>query len=687
MKVVTYFGQTDRTCGLTVKVRDAQPRNYRHLATVCGDTPQKNVYSLTNVVLYLLKVKSFEEPFFFSLNFTSVPLNETSEQLEIRYTSLTSGRGGLSLHDATLWARTNPRWWSLLQILRGMVGDFVGDCVYNLSSARRTAANFKHGAKAEGFLVVDSVGTNRSDCRKTHVHWNAGYGSFFYRTCIEIAGSGCDGSMAFYLPPRGEDAPELPDYPDPTCAVVSVNGYVHFIGRLHRYRFHVICEVDIDSERVRHDLKPATIVVLQQVSTSWRRPQLVQCPLHHTTLLFLACDPHTACWGTGYGSVYTCRLPVTPLPPSFTCVNQQERVPYTLVCDYRTDCSDGSDEEFCVFPPCNTRTDVLTYEQRCDGRPGCVNGADEEKCSMTPTGGWLSPDTSPPPAIVNHDSKEKLRVTPWNVSEDADQMNLLPNLKVLTLAGNPLTSFFSGDSILNLSLPALQDLDVSRVFLPELDAAIFSVFPELQVLNLSDCGVERLLGDGFHKIQLLQRLDLQGCPMRLFSPGVFKGLVHLEHVRTARQRRPQKNGRGKIDVRLPDGGTIQISIPTGTVSTNYKAEAEALQTAVTTLEETRDNTHNQVVIFSDALSVLQALLNPRNKGLSTIAASLIRLQQSTEHTVIQWIAQCLRLGSTQIVGYACPDENCSVLANGMCVTGACECRPGFFDPGDKTCKQ
>ncbi|KAK7453168.1 hypothetical protein BaRGS_00039651 [Batillaria attramentaria] len=91
MKVVTYFGQTDRTCGLTVKVRDAQPRNYRHLATVCGDTPQKNVYSLTNVVLYLLKVKSFEEPFFFSLNFTSVPLKETSDQLEVLYTSLISG--------------------------------------------------------------------------------------------------------------------------------------------------------------------------------------------------------------------------------------------------------------------------------------------------------------------------------------------------------------------------------------------------------------------------------------------------------------------------------------------------------------------------------------------------------------------------------------------------------------------
>nr|KAG5698629.1 hypothetical protein BaRGS_003143 [Batillaria attramentaria] len=94
-----------------------------------------------------------------------------------------------------------------------------------------------------------------------------------------------------------------------------------------------------------------------------------------------------------------------------------------------------------------------------------------------------------------------------------------------------------------------------------------------------------------------------------------------------------RNGGGGIYVRLPDGGTIQKSIPTGTVSTNYKAEAEALQTAATTLEENRDNTHNRVVIFSDALSVLQALLSPRNKDLNTLAASLARLQQSTEHTV------------------------------------------------------
>nr|KAG5710138.1 hypothetical protein BaRGS_006657 [Batillaria attramentaria] len=34
--------------------------------------------------------------------------------------------------------------------------------------------------------------------------------------------------------------------------------------------------------------------------------------------------------------------------------NNEVRVPYTLVCDFRSDCSDASDEEFCVHRPCET---------------------------------------------------------------------------------------------------------------------------------------------------------------------------------------------------------------------------------------------------------------------------------------------------------------------------------------------
>ena len=39
-------------------------------------------------------------------------------------------------------------------------------------------------------------------------------------------------------------------------------------------------------------------------------------------------------------------------PPSFQCQSETQRVPYSLVCDHRQDCLDGSDETFCTFLPC-----------------------------------------------------------------------------------------------------------------------------------------------------------------------------------------------------------------------------------------------------------------------------------------------------------------------------------------------
>ena len=52
---------------------------------------------------------------------------------------------------------------------------------------------------------------------------------------------------------------------------------------------------------------------------------------------------------------------------------------------------------------------------------------------------------------------------------------------------------------------------------------------------------------------------------------------------------------------------------------------------------TRENAHNKVVIFSDALSVLQALPDPKNKDLDDLATELEALQRSTETTILQWI--------------------------------------------------
>ena len=93
----------------------------------------------------------------------------------------------------------------------------------------------------------------------------------------------------------------------------------------------------------------------------------VECPGGHVTHSFLACDVQSACWGDDFVTYHSggdgwavptsssCRAPLTSLPPSFECSEESrgQRVPYSMVCDHRPDCVDGSDEDFCVFPECD----------------------------------------------------------------------------------------------------------------------------------------------------------------------------------------------------------------------------------------------------------------------------------------------------------------------------------------------
>ena len=61
-----------------------------------------------------------------------------------------------------------------------------------------------------------------------------------------------------------------------------------------------------------------------------------------------------------------------------------------------------------------------------------------------------------------------------------------------------------------------------------------------------------------------------------------------------------------------------LVIATGRYFTNYKAEAQALETAATMLVEQREVIQNKVVIFSDALPVRQALSNPKTTNSTSL---------------------------------------------------------------------
>ena len=83
---------------------------------------------------------------------------------------------------------------------------------------------------------------------------------------------------------------------------------------------------------------------------SYNGSQYITCPMGHMTHQFLSCDSLSSCWAKDESSALSCDPSLNPRPPMFTCTSETEHVPYSLVCDYRPDCRDHSDEDFCVFP-------------------------------------------------------------------------------------------------------------------------------------------------------------------------------------------------------------------------------------------------------------------------------------------------------------------------------------------------
>ncbi|KAL8609446.1 hypothetical protein ACOMHN_037968 [Nucella lapillus] len=224
-----------------------------------------------------------------------------------------------------------------------------------------------------------------------------------------------DGTMAYYF--RMGNERTLQDQSGCGCLLAACNE-IHLLLKHDCQRgLHLpfLCQIDEEkpTENQPSLLHSPQIALPGEIWVS-HKLLVVGCPGNHVTHAFLACDDASSCWAKRTVSGrHTCTVPTKPHPPSFTCDNRVQKVPYSLVCDHRADCIDQSDESFCQFEPCQWFDFHCQGTQQCDDRKQCVNGNDEAECR-----GWREgrPQQSSPPALVQFDDSLHLNVTPLNTT-------------------------------------------------------------------------------------------------------------------------------------------------------------------------------------------------------------------------------------------------------------------------------
>ena len=153
-----------------------------------------------------------------------------------------------------------------------------------------------------------------------------------------------------------------------------------------------VCEKGTEQKDVS---QPVEFLLYSESSFSFHltRQTLVTCPEGHATHAFLSCDPKSRCGQTEcYFSTRTREIS-SPISASrhsvhtvtmFSCTSSDTEVSYSLLCDFRQDCEDNSDESFCYQPPCAelscTNGQCVPMDKYCNNRLDCLDGSDEGDC-------------------------------------------------------------------------------------------------------------------------------------------------------------------------------------------------------------------------------------------------------------------------------------------------------------------
>ena len=215
---------------------------------------------------------------------------------------------------------------------------------------------------------------------------------------------------------------------------------VHYTGEKLCFTFHNLVKRNWRLEHIpcsfndfmRSNLPSTCEFMLDKVSHVYSRTQLTQLPnisfevtnrTHHLTRCangqathaFLSCGPHNTCIQKPLSSCTFSELfrntnsagwtdvPVTAVP-EFSCDASDTKLSYTLVCDFRPDCDDDSDESFCQHPSCDAFTctsgQCVSYGARCNMVSDCTDDTDEIKCEGY-TSLWLYLKDLPSPVLID----------------------------------------------------------------------------------------------------------------------------------------------------------------------------------------------------------------------------------------------------------------------------------------------
>ena len=148
--------------------------------------------------------------------------------------------------------------------------------------------------------------------------------------------------------------------------------------------FHFVCEKPAQFQK---HFSPDVVQFSsdQQWTLTFQQPsqQMVICSAGHVTHTFLSCDPESRCGqSTCFFSKGTKNA--ADIVAMYSCTSGDIEVSYSLLCDFRQDCADNSDESFCYHPVCKgfscTTGQCLPLSKRCNEYIDCLDGTDENDC-------------------------------------------------------------------------------------------------------------------------------------------------------------------------------------------------------------------------------------------------------------------------------------------------------------------